>query len=82
MYCTYVKYSYIHPYTHHPYVYPCVYLYTLYIVPSLLLNIQYIFTDGHAYNHLSQFFNEEKDLKEIDWKAVNLVKWNDTEEVL
>ena len=45
-----------------------------------LLNIQYIFTDGHAYNHLSQFFNEEKDLKEIDWKAVNLVKWNDTEE--
>lgn len=43
-------------------------------------NCQYVFTDGHAYHNLSQFFNQEESLGEVDWKAVNLVRWNDTEE--
>jgi len=42
-------------------------------------NSEFVFTDGHGYHHLSQFFNQEIDLKEVDWKTVNLIKWNDTE---
>ncbi len=41
---------------------------------------KYVFTDGHGYHHLSQFFNKIDDLKEIDWKTVNLLRWNDTED--
>lgn len=40
----------------------------------------YIFTDGHAYHLMTQFFNSEKYLNEVDWNTVNLIKWNDTEE--
>ena len=43
-------------------------------------NCEYIFTDGHAYHNYSQFFNHEKDLMEIDWQAVKLKQWADTEE--
>ena len=43
-------------------------------------NSDFIFTDGHGYHHLSQFFNQEADLKEVDWKTVNLERWNDTED--
>jgi len=38
----------------------------------------FLFTDGHAYHNMSQFFNREEDLNEIDWKAVNLRDWYDT----
>lgn len=40
----------------------------------------YVFTDGHAYHLMTQFFNSEKYLNEVDWNAVSLAKWNDTEE--
>lgn len=43
-------------------------------------NSDFVFTDGHGYHHLSQFFKQETDLKEVDWKTVNLIRWNDTEE--
>lgn len=42
--------------------------------------VQYVFTDGHGYHSMSQFFNQEADLKEVDWEAVKLIRWNDTEE--
>ncbi len=42
--------------------------------------LEFVFTDGHGYHQFSQFFNKEEDLKEIDWKAVNLIRWNDTED--
>tara|TARA_R110002050_G_scaffold110458_1_gene222725 strand:- start:1356 stop:1949 length:594 start_codon:yes stop_codon:yes gene_type:complete len=41
---------------------------------------EFVFTDGHGYHNLSQFFNDEKYLKEVDWKTVSLIKWNDTED--
>jgi len=41
---------------------------------------QYVFTDGHGYHSMSQFFNEEEGLKEVDWDIVNLIHWNDTED--
>lgn len=28
---------------------------------------------------MTQFFNSEQHLNEVDWNAVKLVKWNDTE---
>ena len=40
----------------------------------------FIFTDGHAYHLMSQFFNHEDHFNEVDWQAVNLKKWNDTED--
>lgn len=39
----------------------------------------YVFTDGHAYHFMTQFFNNEKYFNEVDWDTVNLAKWNDTE---
>lgn len=41
---------------------------------------QYVFTDGHGYHSMSQFFNDEDDLEEVDWDVVNLILWNDTED--
>jgi len=41
---------------------------------------KFVFTDGHGYHHLSQFFNHESQLCEVDWKIVNLIRWNDTED--
>lgn len=40
----------------------------------------FLFTDGHAYHNMSQFFNREEDLNEIDWEAVYLRDWYDTED--
>ncbi len=41
---------------------------------------QYVFSDGHGYHSMSQFFNDEDSLEKVDWDAVNLVHWNDTED--
>jgi len=41
---------------------------------------QYVFTDGHGYHSMSQFFNDEDSLEEVDWNAVKLKLWNDTED--
>lgn len=43
-------------------------------------NCQYVFTDGHGYHSMSQFFNDKNSLKEVDWETVNLARWNDTED--
>lgn len=41
---------------------------------------QYVFTDGHGYHSMSQFFNDENNLEEVDWNTVNLSHWTDTED--
>jgi len=41
---------------------------------------QYVFTDGHGYHLMSQFFNDEDSLEEVDWNAVKLKRWTDTED--
>ncbi|MEN0004960.1 MAG: DUF4433 domain-containing protein [Bacteroidota bacterium] len=41
---------------------------------------RYIFTDGHGYHSMSQFFNSEDGLEEVDWNAVKLIHWTDTED--
>ncbi len=41
---------------------------------------QYVYCDGHGYHNFSQFFNSPSNLNQVDWKTVNLVRWNDTED--
>ncbi len=41
---------------------------------------KFVFTDGHGYHNLSQFFNQAKDLDKVDWSATKLIRWNDTED--
>lgn len=43
-------------------------------------NCRYVFTDGHGYHSMSQFFNDEDGLEEVDWNAVKLIRWTDTED--
>ena len=42
--------------------------------------LSFVFTDGHAYHNFTQFFNHESDLKLVDWNAVNLKRWDETED--
>ena len=44
------------------------------------LNVPFIFTDGHSFAAYTQFFNDTRFLTQIDWKAINLVRWNNTQE--
>lgn len=41
---------------------------------------KYVFTDGHSFAALSQFFNDKQDLRQIDWNAVRLKRWYNTED--
>lgn len=36
---------------------------------------QWCYTDGHAKNKITEFFNDIKDLHHIDWEAVNATYW-------
>lgn len=40
--------------------------------------VQFVFTDGHSYAALTQFFNSIKDLDRIDWTTVQNKRWNNT----
>ena len=40
---------------------------------------EWCFTDGHAKNMLSGFYNHTDDLEKIDWDIVNERYWHDTE---
>ena len=41
---------------------------------------KYIFYDGHAKNNMSAAYNQKADLDKIDWDAVKLKHWKNTEE--
>jgi len=43
-------------------------------------NRLFAFTDGHAYQEISNFYNEENDLDKIDWKIMGETYWNNTPE--
>ena len=43
-------------------------------------NIRYVFTNGHAYEFISNFYNEEEDLKNIDWEIMGATYWKNTAE--
>lgn len=41
---------------------------------------EFCFTDGHAKDRLTAFYNNLADLDKVDWKAVDLTYWISTEE--
>jgi ssDNA thymidine ADP-ribosyltransferase, DarT len=43
-------------------------------------NLSFVFTDGHALQAFSQFFNDLKDLDAIDWPLMQSEFWRNTEE--
>ncbi len=46
----------------------------------ILKQIPFVFTDGHAIISYSEFFNNPKDLGQIDWGIMDSRYWNDTTE--
>lgn len=42
-------------------------------------NLPFVFTDGHAVVQISLFYNDLKDLNQVDWKVVEDWRWHDTE---
>lgn len=42
--------------------------------------IDFVFTNGHAYEIISKFFNTTNDLDKIDWKIMGEIYWNNTEQ--
>lgn len=42
--------------------------------------IPYVFTDGHAYEIISRFYNQISDLDKVDWKIMGAAYWNNTEQ--
>ena len=45
-----------------------------------LKDLKFIFTDGHANNKLTMFFNKEENLKEINWQIIDSKYWKDDED--
>ncbi len=41
---------------------------------------EWCFTDGHAKNRITSFYNDLEDLSQIDWTAVKAQYWKDDEE--
>ncbi len=41
---------------------------------------EYCFTDGHAKDRLTAYFNNLADLDKVDWRAVDLTYWSSTED--
>lgn len=41
---------------------------------------EYCFTDGHAKDRLTAYFNNLDDLDKVDWRAVDLTYWTSTED--
>lgn len=56
----------------------------IYLVSSIekliYSQVEFIFTDGHSYAAITQFFNKIEDLNKIDWKTVKSRSWNNTED--
>jgi hypothetical protein len=44
--------------------------------------VEWCFTDGHAKNKTTQFFNNLKDLNKVDWNTVCAKEWRNTEQDL
>lgn len=41
-------------------------------------NLPFIFTDGHAVVRISLFYNDLKDLNQVDWEVIRSWRWRDT----
>lgn len=56
----------------------------IYLVSSVETIIEakldFVFTDGHAYELISKFYNKFSDLNKIDWHLMGATYWNNTVE--
>lgn len=56
----------------------------IYLVSSvekiISAKIPFVFTDGHAYEIFSRFFNQINDLDKVDWTIMGATYWNNTEQ--
>ncbi len=54
----------------------------IYLVSSvetiISASIEFVFTDGHAYELISKFYNQTSDLKNVDWQIMGATYWNNT----
>ncbi len=54
----------------------------IYLVSSvetiIAASIDFVFTDGHAYELISKFYNQIADLKNVDWQIMGATYWNNT----
>ena len=41
---------------------------------------EWCFTDGHAKNHLTRFYNHTDDLTKLDWEVISMQYWHNTED--
>jgi hypothetical protein len=56
-------------------------LYVVCKISSILDNChEWCFTDGHAKNHITRFFNNPDDLSKLDWPTISKQFWRDTED--
>lgn len=39
---------------------------------------EYVFTDGHAKNNITRYFNNIEDLKQLDWDSIHAITWRNT----
>lgn len=42
--------------------------------------IEFVFTDGQGYHHLSKYYNDINDLNKLEWDVINTDSWGDTYE--
>lgn len=56
----------------------------IYLVSSvetiIKAKLDFVFTDGHAYELISKFYNKIADLNRIDWHLMGATYWHNTEE--
>lgn len=44
------------------------------------LKVKYVFTDGHSFAGYTQFFNDPKNLNQIDWRTIRSRNWANTDD--
>jgi hypothetical protein len=51
----------------------------IYLVSTLDLleenDLRYVFTDGHAFAEITQFYNDRNDLNQLDWTTIAALRW-------
>ncbi|MEI6091042.1 MAG: DUF4433 domain-containing protein [bacterium] len=55
-------------------------VYLIYKLSDIINDIEYLFTDGHGYATLTQWFDDIQFLNEIDWTTIKETWWKNTED--
>ena len=55
-------------------------IYVVYKLEDILEDVEFLFTDGHGYARMTQWFDDIAHLEEIDWNIVNAAFWANTDD--